>query len=239
VLECYYYSARCERDGNTVEKIRKQKSYRRSYGPVVLWLDDLTEIVAVLMERSKKVQISTEDYRFGTVDELKEHVGSQTQFALEIDCHEPYVLIDFDRNSATLYVSAGDQAAHLFNEIDGIIARRQRRFRLLYSWPLLMMASAGTIVADYFLFFGPPEVEPYVRFILPFLAICIIGPLLIRWNRVSVIKLQRRSDAPSFLERNKDKVLMLIIGALITLAVGAVKEKFYPSAPATTQSKPA
>jgi hypothetical protein len=221
-----------------VEKIRKQRRYRRSYGPVVLWLDDLTEIVAVLMERSKKIQISTEDYRFETVDELKKHVGSQTQFALEIDCHEPYVSIDFDRDSATLYVSAGDQAAHLFNEIDGIIARRQRRFPLLYSWRPLMLASAVIIVADYFLFFGPPEVEPYVRFIPPFLAICFIGPMFIRWKRVSVIKLQRPSDAPSFWERNKDKMLMLIIGALITLAVAAVKERFYPSAPAITQSKP-
>jgi hypothetical protein len=221
-----------------VEKIRRQKSYRRSYGPVVLWLDDLTEIVTVLMEKSKKVQISTEDYRFGTVDELKEHVGSQTQFALEIDCYDPYVSIDFDRNSVSLYVAAGDQAFHLFNEVDGIIARRQRRFRLLYSWWLLMVASAVIIVADYFLFFGAPELEPYVRFIPPLLIICFIGPMFIRWQRVSVIKLQRRSDAPSFLERNKDKVLMMIIGALITLAIGAVKEKFYPSAPAVTQSKP-
>jgi hypothetical protein len=226
-----------------MEKIRKQKSYRRSYGPVVIWLEDLAEIVAILNENCNDVQISTEDYRFKTVDELKDHVGSQAQFALEIDGHSPYVSADFDRTSATFHVSAGTQAAYVFHEIDSIIARRQRHFPLIYNWWLLMLSSIATLGLSYFWILtgqtGPARHVLSVVQIITFL--WFLWAAFVNVRRTSVVKLQRRSEARPFFERNKDQLLMLLIGAIVgglmTFAGVVVKEKFYPSAPAVSLPK--
>jgi hypothetical protein len=225
-----------------MEKIRKQKSYRRSYGPVVIWLEDLTEITALLKENCKEVQISTADYRFGTVDELKEHVGSQAQFALEIDSGDPYVSIDFDRRTASLYVGAGAQAAYLFHEIDGIIERRQRRFPMLYRLWFLMACSAALWAVNYFFLADRTDTISFVLISLQAIfSLWFLWAWFVVLRRTSVVRLQRRSEARPFFERNRDQLLLLLIGAvmggLVTFAGIVAKEHFYPSALITSGPK--
>jgi hypothetical protein len=55
-----------------MEKLKKQKSFGRSYRPVVIWLEDLAEIVSTLKENAKDVHISTDDYLFTTTEGMKE-----------------------------------------------------------------------------------------------------------------------------------------------------------------------
>jgi hypothetical protein len=117
-----------------MEKVRKQKSFTRSYRPVVIWLEDLAEIVSTLKETAKGVQISTEDYHFPTVEEVAAHHGSQTQFAMEITSSSPYVRLEFDRSTVRLHVSSGPQSAQLFHDIDAVLARRQRSIFYSYWW---------------------------------------------------------------------------------------------------------
>jgi hypothetical protein len=114
-----------------MEKVRKEKSFGRSYRPIVIWLEDLAEIVSTLRKNAKDVHIATEDYLFETVEELKEHFGTQTQFAMEVTSSIPYVRLELTRLWVKLHVSAGPQSAQLFHDIDSILARRQRRFPFL------------------------------------------------------------------------------------------------------------
>jgi hypothetical protein len=54
--------------------------------------------------------------------------------------------------------------------------------------------------------------------------------------------LQRRSEARPFFERNKDQLILLliggIVGGLITFAGVVAEERFYPSAPTVNPTKP-
>src|SRR3954465_2655645 len=115
-----------------MEKLKKQKSFGRSYRPVVIWLEDLAEIVSTLKENAKDVHISTDDYLFTTTEGMKEHFGSQSQFAMEITSSGPYVRLELARLWARLHVSSGPISAQLFHDIDVVLARRQRS--IFYSW---------------------------------------------------------------------------------------------------------
>ena len=213
-------------------KIKKEKSFERSYRPVVLWLDDLTELFAAVKERAAIALLATDNYTFETIEELKEHFGSQTQFALRIECSQPFGYIEFSRVWVKTYISPGPQSAQLFHDIDGILEPRQRKFGFLYNiwllWPVLVGAG-----------FLPHYVDQQVAKI-----IVIAQGVLAAWffwagfvsvRRSAVIRLQRRSEASPFFERNKDQLVLLLIGALVgglvTMAVPLLKERVFPSAP--------
>jgi hypothetical protein len=59
----------------------------------------------------------------------------------------------------------------------------------------------------------------------------------VRLSRHSVIKLERWSPTVSFFERNKDKIVLAaisaLIGAAITFAVSKLTDKTKPQSPAT------
>jgi len=217
-----------------VEKIKNQKSFTRSYRPVVIWLEDLEEIVSILKEAAKDVQISTEDYRFTTVDKLKEHYGSQRQFAMEIASSSPYVRIEFARLWMRVHVSPGPQSAQLFHDIDTILVRRQRS--ILHSWWWVMPILLAGTAAHFF----PAQAQVIVAVQAVF-AVWYLWVLFIGLRRTAVINLQRRSEARPFFERNKDQLVMLIIGSiiggLITFTGVVLKERFYPSAPNLNEPK--
>src|SRR5216684_1723774 len=213
-----------------MEKVKKRKSFTRSYRPVVIWLEDLEEIVATLQETTKDVQISTDDYRFTTVDEVKEHFGPKTQFAMEITSSAPYLRLQLTRLWVELYVSPDPQSAKLFHEIDGVLSRCQRSVFYRY-W--LIVPSMVALYSD-FVF---PKVPATVVITglgtvgaFWFLCVCFVT-----MSRCAVIYLQRRSESSPFFERTKDQLLLLLIGGLlggvITFAGVVLKERFYPSAP--------
>ena len=220
-----------------MKKLKKQKNFGRSYRPVVIWLEDLAEIVSTLKENAQDVHISTEDYLFATVEELKGHFGTQTQFAMEVTGSIPYVRLELTRLWVKLHVSAGPQSAQLFHDIDSIFARGQRRFPFLYSnWMVLPILIGGPVVR-----FFPEQIAPIVG-VQAVLAVWYLWVLFIRMRQTAVVNLQRRSEVRPFLERNKDQLLLLliggIVGGLITFAGVVAKERFYPSAPTVNATKP-
>lgn len=229
-----------------MEKIKKHKTYWRTYGPLVMWLEDLTEIIAFLQESAKNIEISTEDYRFSTLDELKQHVGSRTQFnlALMTDAN-PHVTIDFNQHKPRLYV-AGDaaQATHLYHELNSLLSRCQRSFPWMYSLRFAIILAFVVLTAEYFVYWRAfASIAPQIFTAL----LAVVGPLVVwvsfvKLRRVCVIRMQRRADRPPFFERNRDQLVVLLIGALlgggVTFATGMVKEHFYPScSTATTPAK--
>jgi hypothetical protein len=74
------------------------------------------------------------------------------------------------------------------------------------------------------------------------LAAWYLWVMFVSMRRTAVVNLQRRSDTRPFLERNKDQLIILLIGAvvggLITFAGVVVKERFYPSTPTINATKP-
>jgi hypothetical protein len=221
-----------------MQKRKKQKSFGRSYRPVIIWLEDLAQIVSILREKANDVHISTEDYLFATVEELKEHFGTQTQFAMEVTGSIPYVRLELNRWWVKLHVSAGPQSAQLFHDIDSILASRQRRFSFLYSnWMVLPILIGGGVAR-----FFPEQANSPIVGVQAVFAVWYLWVLFIRMRQSAVVNLQRRSEVRPFLERNKDQLLLLliggIVGGLITFGGVVAKERFYPSAPTVNATKP-
>jgi hypothetical protein len=54
---------------------RKPSPNRKRFGPLVLWRNDLEEIVAIVGARGGNVQIVASEYSFESVAELVEHFG--------------------------------------------------------------------------------------------------------------------------------------------------------------------
>jgi hypothetical protein len=167
---------------------------RRSYRTVVILLEELSEIVSILKEAAKDVQISTEDYRFATVDELKEHYNSQAQFAMEITSLSPYVHIEFTHLWVKAHVASGPQSAKLFHEID-IFVQRQRG--IFYSWWWIVLFFVAGAAAHFI-----PE-QSAITAVQLVLAVWFLWVMFVSLRRTAVINLQRRSEARPFLERNK------------------------------------
>jgi hypothetical protein len=232
-----------------MERIKIEKALERSYGPIVIWFDDLSEIVNMLKQAPGGVQIDMQGYRYDSLDELREKAGGRTQSALTIASQSEgdasAVSLELTPVSVTLSVfdpQGRSEAVKLFYDIDHIIAPCVRRFAPLYKignvgvvWCLLLL----------FLFQFPPTFEDKVNVALAVL----FGVLLlwsiwatfvnVRWS--SVIRLQRRVEARPFLERNKDQLLVLLFGAAIGVLTSfsgvALKEQFYPSATSCSTSK--
>jgi len=221
-----------------VEKIRRQQAIWRTYGPLVIWWEDLTEIIDSLKRHTEEVTVSTEDYLFKSLDELKEHVGAQaTLYALDVNTLKPSVSIDLTRLQSRLYISAGPQAAQLLLDLDGVLSRCQRLFPWAYRFWFAMLLPALSLGLNIFYLNARPEVVAQIASVaLTGLSLWPIWAGYINVRRSCVIKMQRRSDRRSFLERNQDQLIMLLAGALlgglVTFAGVMVKEHFYPSTPA-------
>jgi hypothetical protein len=224
-----------------MEKIRKvEKTFERSYHPVVIWFDDLAAIIETLKQRVGGVQLRTENYRYDSLEELKEHVGGQTQFALEIVGSKPggslSVSLELKRMSLVkLWVfdpQGGPEAAQVFHEIDDTITGCQRRPAQLYSGWALFFGLLALVALPYVM----ARNETTERGLL------VAGSMFFLWSIwvifvsacwSAVIRLQRRAEVRPFLARNKDQLLLLLIGAIIggcvTFASVVLKEHFYPS----------
>jgi hypothetical protein len=126
------------------------------------------------------------------------------------------------------------EAAKLFYEIDQVVTRCIRRFAGFYGLGHVELLPP---IALFFLFqlFNAfqNEVNAGLDAILGILTFWSIWATFIKSRWTAVIHLQRRAEVRSFLERNKDQLLLLLIGAIIggcvTFAGVVVKEHFYPS----------
>lgn len=226
-----------------MEKTKRQQALWRTYGPVVIWWEDLTEIVSSLKQHAEEVHVSTEDYLFKSLDELKEHVGAQaTLFALDINTLQPSVSIDLARSHSRLYISAGPQAAQLLLDLDGILSRCQRPFPWAYRFWFVMLLPVVSVVLNVFYLNARPEMVAQIASLaLNGLSLWAVWVTYVNLRRLCVIKMQRRSERRSFLERNQDQLIMLLVGAVIggfaTFAGVMVKGHFYPSTPTINAPK--
>jgi hypothetical protein len=212
-----------------MKTIKKEKSFTKDSGPLVLWREDLNELL--LAVDSEKIDISTEDYSFESLDEVEEHFGQRPINTLKIASAKPHVSVTFGRMGSTWWVYASPTAAQLFLAIEGILKRCERRPRTFYgTWisPIVFLPLAMSFIWD-------PKIGEFPVLLVPSLLIFIwvlrVAYINLRWH--SVLHMQRRHETPSFFQRNKDQMWMLVIsaivGGLLTFAGTQLKEKFYPS----------
>jgi hypothetical protein len=210
-------------------KQKIEKSYDRDYGPVVLWLDDIKEIYERLKATASDVEISNKDYKFDNLESVINYFDGHTQYQMVVSASKPYVRYSCHRHGSSLRVGSGPSSAELFLELDEIIGRRQRKPKWAYSWWIMLVLMAlGPLQ---FLFLEDTARRLGILAIQLILFAWFMRAMFIGLRRGSVIHMVKRSEAPDFLKRNKDQLLMMVISALVggilTFAGTQLKDKFF------------
>jgi hypothetical protein len=214
--------------------VKKEVSQRKRYKPVVISLDDLDAIMAILRNAGcERIDLSNKDYRFETLDEAKELFGSSPTCDFAISTYKPSASIDFDGSSTTLFVSASPTSRQLFHELDDVVARCQRPFRVIFSYWMLVVVTMPWIVS----FAWEPKYAgiPISLVVQLVLFVPLILGIFISLQKHSVIVFQRRHERQTFLVRNRDAILLTVVSSLISGGIGYGFAKLKePTAPTIT-----
>jgi hypothetical protein len=204
--------------GGDMKYVKNETSLRKTYAPVVVTLDELNAIMAIMVSAGGKIDLSNNEYKFESIDEAKEHFGSVPARSFNISSYKPSASIDLDKSSATLHVMPSPTYRQLFHEIDDILAKCERKPRILYSYWMLLLATAPWLASLVWevMFKGVPVL----------LGLQILIGLLLLWGQItttmrhSVIIFQRRHERQTFFVRNRDAILLAVVTSLISGAIG-------------------
>jgi len=199
---------------------RLDPSISKEYLPLILYLEDLSNIVQVLGDAGKSPKISTTEYSFESVAELQKQYGSGDLTALRIESNSPHLSIEMTCMAARLYVgSSQPEAAGLMWKINAILLRCRRRGSWLYSLPGSVGVGAllGSSIPILFLWDA-----------LAGLTAVLVWGFWMAWSfritrrRYCLIILRPRSEVAGFVRRNKDQLVLAIIATVLGAILGVI-----------------
>jgi hypothetical protein len=203
---------------------RKQSSYidrpRQRFASVALYQDDLNEILNSLKKRGLKIKLSDSDYEYETIDELAENRGDIIK-SLSIsgykESSDRSVDFEFEKESIRLRADREDDLVASWQEIKGLLEKRvpsYARFLKLENW----LWGFGIVALFGHDSIGSMATNPIPGYLFA-AALTILGYgsiySIIYRSQNSFIYLKRQHQILSFWKRNGEKILMLIIGAVI------------------------
>lgn len=200
------------------------KSLSKDYLPVKLYLDDLEQIDEIMKEASTSLSFETEDFKFDSIEELKNNLKKAQINELHVKSSSPYITIDFTRMWARVYVSSSEtSSAGIFFRLDQIISNRTRILKWLYSFYFIWVTniSVWLISGTFGLTFISSRMNPYTSITLTALSsMWLFWVLFIRLRSHSIIFLTHRGSEKPFLQRNKDNLILAIISAILGAILG-------------------
>jgi hypothetical protein len=197
--------------------------------PVRLYLEDVEALHAVLEEVSDgPPKIETAEYELATPAELQQlrvdtlyELTMRSVPSVGMSPDSPYVSAAFERNGASLYAAADDVLSRgAVDRMREIVAPRQRRFVQVTASSAVIGAAAGISFSGAF-FAAAYAVWWGLALALGGLAFSI---LWWRWmerpsfREYSQILPRYRREAPSFVKRNRDALVLVAVSAAVTAA---------------------
>lgn len=185
-----------------------------------LYLDDIEQIVEIVKTQLPDVVFKDDDYEYESIDEIKERVGSkldkfqivangsaQEDNLLELSIYERTISLHVNRNHELLW-----------HQVKGYIEERAPWYRhiLASGWYLGVMF---ILITQYQLYidkmgkFSPPT------WMIVTIISCATLAVIDIWITITHrgVMLERRHAVSGFFSRNKDRLIMLIIGGLLTM----------------------
>lgn len=202
-----------------------KKTWKKKYKPLKLFKDDLEAIVNIAKEYEqsdvekwqKKIEITAENYQLDNISELekiKKEVISY--FGLNVG----FSSLRLQLSKYSLSLEVGDDNDILLigiaTKIDSILQKRQRRFNFVFTY-------GGRLILCYLivLLCGVLASVFFILKIYYLLLICIIAAIYIVAKAEDVpsqcltIIMSHSAETPNFFKRNKDKILVNTIVAII------------------------
>ncbi|MGA2466707.1 MAG: hypothetical protein ABSH06_20445 [Thermodesulfobacteriota bacterium] len=208
---------------------KRNQSFSAKLKPVVLYFDDLEKIIEILKEISNDLEISTKDYQFENIEEVKK-IERETINSLSFDTHRPGLSLTLEPDGIFLHVFNETPALRgIFEILKQFLHSRRRKFAWLYN-PICMVFGGAIIgIATWFLLPGISKKNPYL---ISVGCACIILGVIYWWwtwqvdfKRYSTIFLKRRAELPSFWKDKRDQIIVAIISAVIGSLITVVATK--------------
>jgi hypothetical protein len=207
----------------------KTESYRsHAFRPLSLYREELEEVLEFVKNTCATVEVSDEKRVYDSLEEMEGRVGKKLRY-LSITGRKPSVYVELgapksqygwrhDHNR--IFVWEPETTETLFFKARDLLRSRQRILSYIVNWPVFAFVSTSLIyVGAYGL--GDTRFFPAHRIVEKAVLIFSCASLLLLmylWRGRSYLSLEYRSKRQSFLERNGDKIWMLIIGAIIGIA---------------------
>lgn len=203
---------------------RTPQSLTRYFGPVILYRDDIEQIIKVMKSVTEKVEISGEGYTFETEQEWVDLKFDQlTSFQVR-SSGKSY--LSFVLSKSDVYLFLGDdlpEGRGAFEQIKTIVRHCGRRPQFLYSF-------GGSFSISVFGLLGCVAILTQVltknsALLPPFaVAVALSGVWSTWWTYLSkfrngIVIPKYRRDVPNFWTRNADKIALAVISCLIGAAV--------------------
>lgn len=210
-----------------MKKISKPLS--KEYRLVHLYLDDLRKIEDVIHEaKPKSYKITADYYEYNTVSEIS---NNGPIYELKIQSYDPYINIEFRKYGASVYISNDDlKLSGVFSKINQILTKSERK--------VMGFPTSNTFVS---IVFGAIEGQ-LISYALPIkfdgmgisllLVSIVFGLYLILafsfvFRNACVIETISRRDKQSFLKKNQDQLILIILGAFLGAIATVLLERFF------------
>jgi len=208
-----------------MKPIRHTKTARLQ--PLKMYLEEIEELVALFHKKCAKVTISDKQYSYESLSDLKAHVPKMGELDIQGENPGLHLLLNHAEetikgNPQTRIVinelrteEISDEADALFREVkDFLTEHEQPRVRKLLL--VLAIVPAGGVI------WFATHIYKYRENVSALgLVACISGfalLLIMSLNSPFQLTLESKLDSQSFWAVNKDKIWLLIIGAIVGIA---------------------
>jgi hypothetical protein len=202
----------------------KFKERQETFWSVNLNRDDLEHIVALVRQICEQVVVSDRTHEYDTLDEVLETAGPHPK-ELNILGVRPHMELDLRWGGSKItYAEVGDKrdgperpGEDLFFRIKDFLLRRKHFMAKAPGFFLILVALLGGLVC----IVGSQKYAPqsYVATALAIVGISLIfggGAMATFVKGVARLSVAQKGSESSFWSRNKDRIFMLLVGALIS-----------------------
>ncbi len=209
-----------------MEKLDKSQS--KNYSPLVLWADDLEELLAVLKDCAGGIKFVADDVGFDSVDEFVMESKGRDPSVVRITSSDPYLTVELYPRWASLYLSSSKLLpSGVFLKIDSILSRCQRKPRFFYR---LGWAAASCWLIPYVFWLPQLKAFRYLSLVVACLTVLwLTSVAIVQLWHFSVVRPIYRASSPGFIRRNRDSIAIAIISALLGAAATKMADMAWPN----------
>jgi hypothetical protein len=214
--------------------VRKKTGYRTQlFGPLKLYREEIEELVTLFKNSCERVELADEKYVYDSLEEMGNRLGKNI-VSLAISGVRPYASVEVGakkvikwgrRDQNYIYADEEDKAQILFLKARDILLDHKRWILpRIFNWPIWYLVT----VINY-AFALPPL---FHRHLFPspgvILRGSVFGSVLTYYcffgyfqffRGMSYLSLESRTKQQSFLARNRDAILLLLLGAAAAEAI--------------------
>ena len=193
------------------------QSYGESIRPVRIYLDELEDIIGFLDGTCEEIVIQCGNMLLDNLDELST-LNKELVHDLTIRGKRPYVSLDMKPDDIWLNIGEDTPVSRgLFEKIKAVLVRCRRPFtRILHSGYFVGFALGLSINGVAYGIYK--EFKVLVALSLVLFAVSVFWTFygFQDWRkRYTVVVLKHRIESPGFGKRNRDKIVLVIISALM------------------------